>query len=102
MKSKTDKTNKAAKSQPAAKSSGKLGDFLGHSIASTIRTMGAAGWTFEQVRTVMTKHKLKPADQTIRIQLKAGRDGKAGAAIEAEKLKAMRPKESAAKEAKTK
>ena len=91
MKSKTDSKAKTS-------SKGKLGDFNGHSITSTIRAMGKAGWTFEEVRAAMTKHGLKPADNTIRIQLSAGRSGKqAVAAIEAAKLKAMRPKVAAKK-----
>ena len=80
------------------KTAGKLGNFLGHSITSSIRAMGKAGWTFEQVRAAMAEQGLKPADQTIRIQLSAGRKGKQSpAAIPAKELASLRPKTETAK-----
>lgn len=70
----------------------RLGEFMGHSVVSVIRAMGAAGWNFEEAQTALKKAKLSPAENTIRIQLRAGRMKLAKAAdIDPKELKALRP-----------
>ena len=70
----------------------RLGEFMGHSVVSVIRAMGAAGWNFEEAQTALAKAKLSPAENTIRIQLRAGRLKLAEPAdIDSKELKALRP-----------
>lgn len=55
---------------------------LGYSITSVIRWMGAEGWEFDDVVAVLTygDDMVNLSDVTIRLQLKAGRDGSRGPA----------------------
>lgn len=55
---------------------GKLGGYLGHTVVSVIRTLGKAGWDFKTTRAAFDTAGIQAADQTLRIQLKTGRDGK--------------------------
>jgi len=65
---------KAAKSDTEPKL-GKLGGYLGFSVVSIIRTLGKAGWDFKTTRSAFDRESVACADQTIRIQLKSGKDG---------------------------
>lgn len=70
---------------------GKLGGFLGSSVVAVIRTMGAEGWEFWEVKKVLTDNNISAAENTIRIQLSAGRKGEKEGAPISEKLKELRP-----------
>ncbi len=54
--------------------------FNGHSAVAVIRACGVAGWDFKRTRAVLTRLGADVADNTIRIQLNAGRKGTAPAA----------------------
>ena len=54
---------------------GKLGGFLGFAVTGIIRAMGKAGWEFWECRQLFDKKGINVADNTIRIQLVAGRVG---------------------------
>jgi hypothetical protein len=54
---------------------GKLGGYLGHTVVSVIRTLGKAGFVFADTRAAFDRLGIAAADQTLRIQLKVGRDG---------------------------
>jgi len=63
---------KRTRSTPAA--------FGGHSAVAIIRACGVAGWDFKRTRAVLNRIGATVADNTIRIQLNAGRKGLAPAA----------------------
>lgn len=71
----------------------RLGEFKGFSVVSVIRQCGAAGWTAKEVEAALAAEKIKPAANTIFIQLNCGRK-KAGklAEIPSKELAALRPK----------
>ena len=76
-----DQTEAVAKPAPKR---GKMvrGKIFGHSLASVLRWMGGKGWNFEDAGVVMaTMGFAGISDCTITKQLKAGRDGVAGAPI---------------------
>jgi hypothetical protein len=80
------KKMKDEKQNPRAR----LGEFMGHSVVSVIRAMGAAGWTFKEAQAALAK--VAPAENTIRIQLRAGAKKLAPPAdIDPQKLEALRP-----------
>lgn len=54
---------------------GALGGYLGFSVVSVIRALGAAGWVFADTRAAFDREGVLAKDQTLRIQLKCGRDG---------------------------
>lgn len=88
-----NKQKKAAAAENEGPKLGRLGGFKGHSITSAIRAFGLAGWAFWEVRHVFEQEKIAVADNTIRIQLSAGRNEVGGAPAEftQKELKAMRP-----------
>lgn len=73
MKTKTVKTKapKAAKKDDGSK--GALGAVFGHSITSTLRTLGKHGFTFGQAFKALKAQKIEPAEATIKIQLGRGK-----------------------------
>jgi hypothetical protein len=71
---------------------GKLGEFMGHSVVSVIRSMGLAGWSVAEAQAALAKHKITPAKNTLYIQLRAGAEKKGKLAdIDFKKLEALRP-----------
>jgi len=68
---------------------GKLGGFLGFPVTAVIRTMGAEGWEFWEIKKVLKDNNISAAENTMRIQLCNGRKGEKGAPIR-EKLKELR------------
>jgi hypothetical protein len=103
-KMKTDKAEKKEKSEKP--SLGKLGGFQGFAVTAAIRAMAVAGWEYWECRAVFDSEKVEVADNTIRIQLSAGRAGKGGAPAPLSKkyLASIRPdadeKPAAARQAK--
>jgi len=85
------KTEKKSKSEEP--SLGKLGGFHGFAVTAAIRAMAVAGWEYWECRNVFDANKVEVADNTIRIQLSAGRAGKGGAPAELTKkyLASIRP-----------
>jgi hypothetical protein len=57
---------------------GALGLLLGFSVASTIRTLGKAGWTYAEVKALMEKEKVTSSDQTIKLNIYRGAKGCGG------------------------
>lgn len=105
MKEKTEKTVKKEKPQEeAAPKLGRLGGFMGHAITAVIRAMAVAGWEYWECRAAFDAAKVAVADNTIRIQLSAGRGGKGGdpAPLSKKALAEIRPdpSEKSEKEAK--
>jgi len=87
-----DSMSKKSTATEEAPKLGKLGGFLGHSLTSVIRAMGKAGWEYWEAVHVFESEKIPVAENTIRIQLAAGKRGQGGepAPIGAE-LKKLRP-----------
>ena len=76
LESKTAATKRTPKDKSNAEPKlGKLGGYLGHTVVSVIRTLGKAGFDFKMARAAFDRLQIAAADQTLRIQLKAGRDG---------------------------
>ncbi len=66
--------------EPQARSVAR-GDLMGYSVTSVLRWMGVHGFSFQQARKVLTAHNCGSiADVTVRLQLKAGKDGQRGPA----------------------
>jgi len=66
---------------------------MGHSIVAVIRAMGKAGWEFKEAQAALAAKKITPAENTIRIQLRAGAKGLGQPAeIPSKDLEALRPK----------
>lgn len=92
--SKKDKTAKVeteneAEAKPRV---GKLGGFLGFPVTAVVRTMSRAGWKFWEIKKVLTDEGITVADNTIRIQMSAGRNTEQpGAEISKKKLAELRP-----------
>lgn len=85
MKMNTEKTKQAGRAR--------LGQFMGHSVVAVIRAMGAAGFSYLEAKTALDKAKFSPAENTIRIQLRAGAKKLAKPAdIDPKDLEALRPK----------
>lgn len=84
--------NKNSEKTEEAPKLGKLGGFLGHSLTSVIRAMGKLGWEYWEAVNVFASEKIPVAENTVRIQLAAGKRGQGGepAPISAE-LKKLRP-----------
>lgn len=72
---------------------GRLGGFLGFPVTAAIRKMAKCGWEFWEIKKVLTDNDVAVADNTIRIQLSAGRAGTGGepAEISKKKLIELRP-----------
>lgn len=81
------------KEKSAEPSLGRLGGFQGFAVTAVIRAMAVAGWEYWECRHVFDANKVEVADNTIRIQLSAGRAGKGGAPAELTKkyLASIRP-----------
>lgn len=96
----TPRTARTGTSEPAAPKLGKLGGYLGQTVVSVIRTLGRDGWSFADTRAAFDRVGVDAADQTLRIQLKAGKDGKGSYAEISKKdlavLKGKQPKVKAA------
>jgi len=88
-----DKENKAKKETSDEPKLGRLGGFKGYAITAVIRAMAVAGWEYWECRAVFDAAKIPVADNTIRIQLSAGRAGKGGdpAPLSKKALAEMRP-----------
>lgn len=69
-----------------AKKVGKLGGLQGYSTVAVLRTMGAAGWKFHEAKEVLERNGVEAADNTVRIQLRAGKLGVPGAPIDINEL----------------
>ena len=86
--------------EPVTPKLGKLGGYLGQTVVSVIRTLGRDGWNFADTKAAFARVGVEAADQTIRIQLKAGKDGKGSYAEISKKdlavLKGKQPKVKAA------
>ncbi len=57
---------------------GKRQTLEGFPITASLRTLGKEGWNFEDAKEALGKIGIYPADETIRIQLLAGRKGRRG------------------------
>lgn len=69
---------------------GSLGSLYGVSVVSVIRYLGKAGWSFNEAAHALGVLGAKPAPATIKIQLSAGRSGKAPpASLEAKNIKEL-------------
>ncbi len=88
--SKNTEDNDEKESKPKL---GRLGGFLGFPVTAAIRKMAKAGWEFWEIKKVLTDEGVAVADNTIRIQLSAGRAGTGGepAEISKKKLAELRP-----------
>ncbi len=87
------KDKKAAGTETKTRA-GKLGGYKGHSITSTIRAFGKAGWSLDEARAFFVREKIAVADTTIKIQLRAGKLGEGGdpADFSQNQLKELKPK----------
>lgn len=82
--------------KPQRKSGQKRVKLFGFSVTAVLRWMGANDWTFDDAAiAVETLTMTKVSDVTIRLQLKAGREGKRGAPANISKSQAKQLREAA-------
>lgn len=99
MKKDSKKNKNSKNSKPAAVEDdgaprlGKLGGFEHHSVTSTLRACGKAGWSLAETREFCRIHELGASDTTIKIQTRAGKVGTFGPPAEISKatLAKLRP-----------